>query len=76
MDEKGLFREVTKIEKGCWIGEKVSILPGVTLGDRCIVAAGSVVTHSFPEKTMIAGIPARAIKKYNEEEHLWKKVEK
>ena len=62
------------IGKGCWIGEKVSILPGVTLGDRCIVAANSVVTHSFPDKTMIAGMPARAIKQYSDDEHRWKKV--
>lgn len=63
-----------KIGKGCWIGEKVSILPGVTLGDRCIVATNSVVTHSFPEGSLIAGTPAKVIKTYDRMSHEWKKV--
>lgn len=62
------------IGKGCWIGEKACIMPGVTLGERCIVAAGAVVTKSFPSHTMIAGVPAKAIKKYNFETHNWEKV--
>lgn len=62
------------IKKGCWIGEKVSIMPGVVLGERCIVAANAVVTHSFPQKTIIAGIPAKAVKRYDDIEHRWKQV--
>ena len=64
------------IGKGCWIGEKASILPGVILGERCIVAANSVVTKSFPAYTLIAGVPAKAIKTYNFDTHRWEKVEK
>lgn len=63
------------IGKGCWIGEKVSILPGVSLGDRCIVATNAVVSKSFPAGSMVAGIPARLIKKYNFKTHQWDKVE-
>lgn len=62
---------MVKIGKGCWIGEKVSIMPSVVLGDRCIVAANSVVTKSFPAGSMIAGIPARIIKKYDYSLHQW-----
>lgn len=46
----------------CWIGTRVIILPGVHIGSQCIVAAGSVVTHSFPSKCILGGVPARCIK--------------
>lgn len=62
-----------KIGKGCWLGEKVSIMPGVVLGARCIVAANSVVTKSFPEACLVGGIPAKIIKRYNYETHQWEK---
>ena len=52
-----------RIGEDCWLGGNVTICPGVTLGDRVIVAAGSVVTKSFPSDVMIAGNPAE-IKKY------------
>lgn len=45
----------------CFIGMNSTILLGVTLGENCIVGAGSVVTHSFPPHTVLAGNPARAI---------------
>jgi maltose O-acetyltransferase len=48
-----------KIGNCCWIGAKVTILKDVELGDHCVVAAGAVVTRSFPAGSRIAGVPAR-----------------
>lgn len=51
------------IGKDCWIGGGAIICPGVTIGDRCIVAAGSVVTRDVPDDSLVAGNPAVLKKK-------------
>ena len=50
------------IGKNVWIGDKVSILPGVTIGDGVIIGANSVVTKDIPPFCVVGGIPARVIK--------------
>lgn len=47
----------------CWIGGHAVINPGVSLGDNVVVASGAVVTRSFPSNVLIAGVPAKIIKK-------------
>jgi galactoside O-acetyltransferase len=52
----------------CWIGASAIIMPGVTLGNYCIVAANSYVTLSFPEYSIIGGTPAKLIRTLSEDE--------
>ena len=52
-----------KIGKNVWIGSDSTILPGVEIGDGAIVGAGSVVTKSVPKNTIVAGNPAKIIRK-------------
>lgn len=57
------------IEQDVWCGANVTILKGVTIGKGSIVAAGSVVTKSCPPYSIIAGVPARVLKKrFSDEE--------
>ena len=51
------------IKDNAWIGMSAIILKGVTVGEGAIVAAGSVVTKDVPPHTIVAGVPARVIKK-------------
>jgi acetyltransferase-like isoleucine patch superfamily enzyme len=51
-----------RIGSDCWIGANAVILPEVELGNGVVVGAGAVVTSSFPENVVIAGVPAKIIK--------------
>jgi len=59
------------IRRGCWIGQNVIILPGVTIGELAIVGANSLVTENIPEKCIAVGSPAKVIKKWNEDKKCW-----
>ena len=56
------------IGKRVWIGANATVLPGVTIGDGAIVAAGAVVTKDVPENTVVGGVPARVMRKIGKEE--------
>ena len=51
-----------------WIGGNTVILPGVTIGDCCVIGAGSVVTHDIPAWTVAAGNPCRVLRRITEED--------
>ena len=75
MDQDLTARDVL-IEDGVWIGQNVCILPGVTIGEKAIVGAGSVVTKSIPAYCIAVGNPAKVIKRYDFEKHLWESINK
>jgi len=56
-----------KIGDNCWFGANVSVMPGVTIGSGCVIAAGSVVTKDLPDHCMAAGVPAKVMKFINQE---------
>lgn len=56
------FPSPVAIGKNVWIGSNATILPGVTIGDNSVVAAGAVVTKDVPENTVVAGVPATFMK--------------
>lgn len=68
--ERGSGLEYAKpisIGKDCWIGGSVVICPGVTIGDRSVIGAGSVVTRDIPSDVFAAGNPCRVIRTLEQE---------
>ena len=63
-----------KIENNVWLGEFVSVLPGVTIGQGTIVGANSVVSKSLPPNVIAVGSPAKPIKKFNFETNQWERI--
>jgi lipopolysaccharide O-acetyltransferase len=62
------------IENNVWLGEFVSVLPGVTIGEGSIIGSNSVVTKSIPPNSIAVGIPAKVIKEFDFEIKRWKKI--
>ena len=63
IDKQGVSTTPVTIEDDVWIGANAVILPGVTIGEHCVVAAGAVVTKDVPPHSLVAGVPAKVIKK-------------
>ena len=62
IDQQGITTKKVTIEDDCWIGANAVILPGVTIGRHCVVAAGAVVTKDVPPYSLVGGVPARIMK--------------
>ena len=54
-----MFLKPIVLETNSWIGSNATILPGITIGENSVVAAGSVVTKDVPANTIVAGNPAK-----------------
>lgn len=72
-DRELQYREV-KICKNAWIGEFVSVLPGVTIGEGSIIGTMSVVSKDIPPFCIAVGSPAKVVKKFNFEINKWEKI--
>jgi len=62
IDEQGCAAAQVIIGNDVWLGARVIVLPGVTIGDGAVVGAGAVVTRNLPEYSVSVGIPARVIR--------------
>ena len=70
-EQEVVLLKPVSIGEGSWIGENVCIL-GASIGCHCVVGANSVVTKDIPDYTVVAGNPAKAIKKYDFASSAWK----
>lgn len=67
--KKGHYVFPVRIEDNVWIGGGSIINPGVIIGENSVVASGSVVTKSVPPNCLVGGVPAKVIKKINNEDY-------
>lgn len=63
IDEQGISTAKVTIGNDVWIGANATVLPGVTIGNHCVVAAGAVVTKDVPPYSLAGGVPAKILKK-------------
>lgn len=61
------------IGDNCWFGGSVVVLPGVTIGNGCVIGAGSIVTHNIPDNYLAYGNPCKAIRKITEADSIYNK---
>ena len=62
------------IGRSTWLGQNVVVLPGVTIGEHCVIGANSVVNSPIPDFSVAVGAPARVIKRYNQETGAWERT--
>lgn len=65
-DRRALTTKPITIKQRAWIGAGATILPGVTVGENAVVAAGAVVSKDVPNNMIVGGVPARVIKSIND----------
>ena len=58
------------IEDNCWFGGNVTVLPGVHIGEGCVIGAGSVVTRDIPAGSLAMGVPCRVIRPITEDDRI------
>lgn len=62
----GMFPKKVVLGKNVWVGAHATILPGVTIGDNAVIAAGAVVTKYVPANSVVGGVPAKVLKMIEE----------
>jgi len=71
ISQQGVTTNNIVVEDEVWIGANCVILPGVTVKKHAVVAAGSIVRRNVPAYSVVAGNPAKVMKKYNKETKIW-----
>ena len=69
------YAKPVHIGHNCWLGASVTVCPGVTIGDNCVIGAGSVVTRDVPPDSFAAGNPCRVIRTLSQEDSMKNKPE-
>jgi acetyltransferase-like isoleucine patch superfamily enzyme len=71
--EQDMIYKKTIIGENCFIGFGAVIQAGTVLGKQCIVGANAVVRGTFPDYSVIVGVPGKIVKQYNEETGIWER---
>ncbi len=69
------YAKPVHIGNNCWFGASVTVCPGVTIGDNCVIGAGSVVTKDIPANSFAAGVPCKVIREITEKDSMKYKSE-
>lgn len=64
------YAKPIEIGNNCWLASNVTVCPGVHIGDGCVIGAGAVVTHDVPDDSLVAGVPAKVIRKITPNDRL------
>ncbi len=75
LKQKYIIKE-TQIGENCFIGYGAVIQAGTILGKQCIVGANAVVRGTFPDYSVIVGVPAKIVKRYDKQSSSWRKTDK
>lgn len=69
------YAKPVHIGNDCWFGASVTVCPGVTIGDNCVIGAGSVVTRDIPSNSFAAGVPCKVIREITDADSMKYKPE-
>ena len=80
LDERGerkhlCWAEPVHIGSDCWFGASVTVCPGVTIGEGCVIGAGAVVTRDIPPRTFAAGVPCKVIRELTDADSMKNRLE-
>lgn len=69
------YAKPVHIGRDCWFGANVTVCPGVTIGDRCVIGAGSIVTRDIPSDSFAVGVPCRVVREITDADSMIHKPE-
>lgn len=74
LEQENIIKE-TKIGENCFVGFGAVIQAGTILGKQCVIGANAVVRGHFPDYSVIVGVPAKIVKRYDEQNKIWRKTD-